>query len=1300
MRKLLLLFVCALASIGAWAGNIGYENGTAYLTGFAPGELAIALSGGTPDSGLTGDVSNLTSATKIYFGDDSGSLTLNDQDLAAIAKCTAATQLDMAKAKLASGADITKLKSSAEYIELPFGTYTKEQFEGLKAGNTNLKFAAALTSKGQPEDYAGYSYQAGNLKNFADQGLMSVNDLCSTGTTVTLYGELNSTDLGNLNNVLHVHQKVTDISDATVTDLTGVNGKMDNNQFLIIPQNISTSWNDEWPNYSLSSTEGYPHFGFYTDSDKKKLCVHTGEATKTVGSDLANLYDFVDETMTLSILPDMNSDGSWVKWLIEDNSPDKKANYLNTLKDLKLGCLDLSWFNLSGLGTDFSNFTKVSHLVLPNNNNNYDFASSQYSFPANVKTVADYTNDADHAGTQFTLDGQYYDLGSTKKATAVFVRQAGSLAEAHQLWPSRMFDIDDYYLAGQISNNDVAALSNQEEASSNTQIKATTVDMHHAFMSGSEMMSGYANRYVEYLALPDGQGTTINTTSATTCAYSSSSNLKCVAGYDPTDNKLYTFSTEAGKIRTLTSLIWPNPQGSSRYAGNNCTGLENVVMSGKMNHDDIMTTTGEYGLNSASIKNANLKWAVFPNQNDMCFGTAGSGWEPVEHIDLPITSQTILPSGIGAEGVVIGCFQNLQKLNNLLIPGTYEEIGQNAFSNCLGLKHVYTNLVSPNTGIEADNGNYTITLPPSLKIIRTGAFDNVDFITDVYITTPNTSEAPLCEKDAFDATTYWGDNSVFDGGTSWNRVRKTESDGSISAAIAYLHWPKTENIEDDRNKIYTDPTRHYQIKADDDVVDDYGDVIYFPSQNEFNRSYIQAVFGYTWAAWPEEYWDYTEDNKPGNPFVLKNPNVSAGSTQAEVDAVSNSAYTYDTKYTGWHQFVLSKNIAYTTIIEVPEEFSLDAYKENDWYTICVPFDLKKSEMLEFFGTKASTADQKNFLNGEEVTSDVYPKVVTLVGVERDIDNYTIKLEFSKDFIANSCVWDFSQASGAYGQWQTVAEMADKSQKYKSQNGDFVVIEKNRPYFFKPAFSDDLLAKIGTADDPRTCNKTAEDGAEPWRSYAVQAAYAYKKTGGNQYNQNGTTTLQGVTALDKDDNPRQIVAEGYNEGYGSGGWNYIYLTDNSDYATSNTNHALYHFVGTYSESQVPAYAYYLGKAKSGKHQFFRHTNGKNRKWSPFSCVIGFFKGWDGADQNNPAFPDANVADDSFIDKSTGEAKAFTFSMSFDEDPYIETTGISEMKASVMANDGKIYTVNGQYVGTSREGLAKGVYVINGKKFIVK
>ena len=1258
MRKLLLFFAMLCVSIGAWAGNIGYENGTAYLTGFAPGELAIALSGGTPDSGLTGDVSNLTSATKIYFGDDSGSLTLNDQDLAAIAKCTAATQLDMAKAKLASGADITKLKSSAEYIELPFGTYTKEQFEGLKTGNSNLKFAAALTSKGMPEDYTGYSYQAGNLKNFADQGLMSVSDLCSTSTTVTLYGELNSTDLGNLNKVLHVHQKVTDISDAKVTDLTGVN--MDSNQFLIIPQKISTSWNDEWPNYSLSSTEGYPHLGFYTDSEKKKLCVHTGEATKTVGSDLANLYDFVDETMTLSILPNMTTDGSWDSWLITNNDVDTKANYLNTLKDLKLGCLDLSWFNLSGLGTDFSNFTKVSHLVLPNNNNNYDFASSQYSFPANVKTVADYTSDADHAGTQFTLDGQYYNLGTSKKATAVYVRQAGSLAEAHQLWPSRMFDIDDYYLAGQIINDDVAALSNQGEDSDLPQVNATTVDMHHAFMNSSALISGYANSSVEYLALPDRQGSTINATSATTCAYyPACTNLKCVASYDIQDNKLYTFSTEVGTIKTLTDLIRPKPSG--RYTDNTCNGLANMVMSGKLNHDDINQTTStdasqNYGLSSADIVTADLKWAVFPNQDDMCFNTAG-GYENLTTIQLPITEQIKLPDH---------CFDNCSKLPEVCIPGTYQYIGREAFKNCKKLTHITTTLVSTSTGFENDMGANTITLPPALKNIGTGAFFNVVTITDVYVTTPNTSEAPECEQDAFGEVTYWGYNTLFDGGRDWSRVRKTEN-GVITAALAYLHWPATEDL--DRNKIYTDVTREYSIKALDTVTDSNGDVIYFPSQNEMIRSYVEGKFGYTWEAWGNTRFTYTSqtsDNPPVVYYDISNPNgIQAGSTQAQVDAVSDQNYTFDKRYEGWHQFVLSANFAYQPKTELPV-----AVKENDWYTICVPYDLTKSDLLSAFGAEYKEGVETT-VNGEVITEDMYPEVVTLMGVRRDKSQNLITLQFTHDLVANNQKWDFDNYKN------NVNATYNLNNLYKTQtDADPVIIEKGKPYLIKPYLSEEDLEKLQEGGFPTIIGqKQADQWCTPYDKYIVYAT------------------------SDKDVKSN------------AGSQKFVDQDDEELASFDKTKVYVYHFIGTFEKKTggVPMNTYYFSKSKTitnretgtGKHMFFRHTmEEKAKTWSAYSCIIapkdgGFQNSWDG----DPTLNINNSKDDSF----PGVSAPAKYMMSFDAVDEIvngETTGLESISAVANSANGKVYNMNGQCVGNSLEGLSKGLYIMNGKKVIIK
>lgn len=48
----------------------------------------------------------------------------------------------------------------------------------------------------------------------------------------------------------------------------------------------------------------------------------------------------------------------------------------------------------------------------------------------------------------------------------------------------------------------------------------------------------------------------------------------------------------------------------------------------------------------------------------------------------------------------------------------------------------------------------------------------------------------------------------------------------------------------------------------------------------------------------------------------------------------------------------------------------------------------------------------------------------------------------------------------------------------------------------------------------------------------------------------------------------------------------------------------------------------------------------------------------------------------------------------------TTGISQVNTAEKALVGKVFNLNGQLVGTSTEGLAKGVYIVNGKKMIVK
>lgn len=47
-----------------------------------------------------------------------------------------------------------------------------------------------------------------------------------------------------------------------------------------------------------------------------------------------------------------------------------------------------------------------------------------------------------------------------------------------------------------------------------------------------------------------------------------------------------------------------------------------------------------------------------------------------------------------------------------------------------------------------------------------------------------------------------------------------------------------------------------------------------------------------------------------------------------------------------------------------------------------------------------------------------------------------------------------------------------------------------------------------------------------------------------------------------------------------------------------------------------------------------------------------------------------------------------------------TGIENVEASEKKTDGRVYSISGQYVGNTVEGLSKGVYVVNGKKIVIK
>jgi hypothetical protein len=69
---------------------------------------------------------------------------------------------------------------------------------------------------------------------------------------------------------------------------------------------------------------------------------------------------------------------------------------------------------------------------------------------------------------------------------------------------------------------------------------------------------------------------------------------------------------------------------------------------------------------------------------------------------------------------------------------------------------------------------------------------------------------------------------------------------------------------------------------------------------------------------------------------------------------------------------------------------------------------------------------------------------------------------------------------------------------------------------------------------------------------------------------------------------------------------------------------------------------------------------------------------------------------YADNTSDQADMSLVTLSFT----YQTTGISQVEGIKKALQGKVYNLQGQFVGSSLQGLSKGVYIINGKKVIIK
>ena len=474
---------------------------------------------------------------------------------------------------------------------------------------------------------------------------------------------------------------------------------------------------------------------------------------------------------------------------------------------------------------------------------------------------------------------------------------------------------------------------------------------------------------------------------------------------------------------------------------------------------------------------------------------------------------------------------------------------------------------------------------------------------------------------------------------------------------------------------YEDITRVYTLADETGAVDGSGNTRAWPRHAEFYRSFNQAVSGHTWEGW-KLYQDETA--------VYKEV-VSEYSEGVVVDATK----TYNREdYQGWHEFVLTEN---NIFVPFDPQKRYENFVEKDWYTICVPYDIKKSELLMALGVKADGNNKmvkrlkKNAdgTTGTEleataalVTENLYPDVRTLVQVKRSVNERKVTLCLSEPLVtATKC--------------QDVLIPADRQgYEYKElTDPDPVVMKGGYPYLVRPFIPEDKNIKnigayvVAVASQNNFTRSTYTGGLGDTEKSAAGTTFSLPVKEGVE-----------TQALNKD----KSAAQG----------SPVYVT------LDGSAPCMYNFVGTYLNGNVPQYGYYLGVSKStGKHQFFRTTK-TTTKWNQYSAII---KGFTKPEFTIPGGEDKTTiqnvrrtftpdpADDLIILKSespTLAGKAMTLILDDSGEDDNTTTAIRDIDMDRnMDNNNKVYTIGGMLTNGSNR-LQKGIYIKNGKKHVVK
>lgn len=407
-------------------------------------------------------------------------------------------------------------------------------------------------------------------------------------------------------------------------------------------------------------------------------------------------------------------------------------------------------------------------------------------------------------------------------------------------------------------------------------------------------------------------------------------------------------------------------------------------------------------------------------------------------------------------------------------------------------------------------------------------------------------------------------------------------------------------------------------------------------------------------------------------------------------------------YRGWHQFVLH---AYDTNDDRPIEPVKFYQTDNDWWTVCLPYDLKYSDMIRFFGNGEGNIPYLSKLR--YVVRDYDQKKITLMFSQNlmvykeDIQNPSNTDDYVHGVIDDQTKW-IGDGEGQYADL-TALKAADP-----------VILHKGVPYLIRPNIdvnagrSFDVYKNGHAQANPDLYQRLVDSRNVP---AAQLETYIYK----------GEYTV-----------PAYVVGESIPEttvdtrsfAHTEFGPTFTYSSSNpikyqgKEITAAISNDFSYTFVGTYFLSVLPQYCYFLGwDSKNSRAAFWynRVPNLASQDWNNQTGIIcpnfNTSKTIDPATSlSDPArwiFSASDVKNDDLIGVTQGAKTNTETAMEeggaiFSVD--VVVNGIGKINTDD-ASDGieradVVYDLRGVRMNQPLKSLPKGIYIVNGKKYVVK